>query len=86
MAHNNIIIAGIGFLPDNIINLILAENYSRVLCKKLENLKLRMSELYLLISPNDYTLNLINLKTFETQRMLIQTRHLNDSLSGIYQR
>ena len=42
MAYDDVVIAGIGFLPDNIINLLLAEHYSRMLCKKLENLKLGM--------------------------------------------
>ena len=42
MAHDNVVIAGIGFLPHNVINLFLAEHYSRMLCKKLENLKLGM--------------------------------------------
>ena len=42
MAHDDVVIAGIGFLPHNVINLFLAEHYSRMLCKKLENLKLGM--------------------------------------------
>ena len=42
MAHDDVVIAGIGFFTYNIINLLLAEHYSRVLCKKLENLKLGM--------------------------------------------
>ena len=42
MAHDDVVITGIGFLPHNIINLLLAEHYSRMLCKKLENLKLGM--------------------------------------------
>ena len=41
MAHDDVI-AGIGFFTYNIINLLLAEHYSRMLCKKLENLKLGM--------------------------------------------
>ena len=42
MAHDDVVIAGIGFLTYNIINLLLAEHYSQMLCKKLENLKLGM--------------------------------------------
>ena len=42
MAHDDVVITGIGFLPHNVINLFLAEHYSRMLCKKLENLKLGM--------------------------------------------
>ena len=45
MAHDNVVIAGIGFLPDNIINLLLAENYSLMLCKKLQDFKLSISSL-----------------------------------------
>ena len=45
MAHDDVIIAGIGFLPDNIINLLLAENYSLMLCKKLQDFKLGISSL-----------------------------------------
>ena len=45
MAHDNVVIAGIGFLPDNIINLLLDENYSLMLCKKLQDFKLGISSL-----------------------------------------
>ena len=73
MAHDNVVIAGIGFLPDNIINLLLAEHYSRMLCKKLQDFKLGICKLYLLTFPNDYSLNFIYHKTFEIQQMLIHT-------------
>jgi len=73
MAHDNVVIAGIGFLPHNVINLFLAEHYSRMLCKKLQDFKLGICKLYLLIFLNDYPLNLINHKTFEIQQMIIQT-------------
>ena len=45
MAHDDVVIAGIGFFPNNIINLLLAENYSRILCKKLQDFKLGISSL-----------------------------------------
>ena len=73
MAHDDVVIAGIGFFPNNIINLLLAENYSRILCKKLQDFKLGICKLNLLTFPNDYPLNFINHKTFEIQQMIIQT-------------
>ena len=45
MAYDDVVIAGIGFLPDNIINLLLDENYSLMLCKKLQDFKLGISSL-----------------------------------------
>ena len=45
MTHDDVVIAGIGFLPNNIINLFLAEHYSRMLCKKLQDFKLGISSL-----------------------------------------
>lgn len=47
MAHDDVVIAGIGFFPNNIINLFLAENYSRMLCKKLQDFKLGLSHVEL---------------------------------------
>ena len=72
MAHDDVVIAGIGFLPHNVINLFLAEHYSRMLCKKLQDFKLGIGKIYLLILPNYHPLNLVNQKTFEIQQMIIQ--------------
>ena len=73
MAHDNVVIARIRFFPNNIINLFLAEHYSRMLCKKLQDFKPGICKLYLLILLNYHPLNLVNQKTFEIQRMLIHT-------------
>ena len=70
MAHDDVVIAGIGFFTYNIINLLLAEHYSRMLCKKLENLKLRIRKLNLLIFPNNHPLNLCSCQVRNKKKLI----------------
>ena len=79
-SHDDVVIIGIGFFQDNIINLLLAEHYSRMLCKKLQDFKLRICKLYLLIIPNNYPLNFINHKTFEIFLLIVLCFHIEITL------